>query len=185
MSTLIIGIGGAGGSLASHLHSTIGGRFVAINTDRNALNGSSASEKILIGESFLYGSGALSPSQARRAAEKSSLAIQQLFCGASKIILLAGLGGATGSGALPVIAELARVTRKNTMIGITLPFFFEEHRRRLAESALTELRSCGHSLAIHDLAESEQSLQSANIDQLSLLAIKIITTKVGDWLSHL
>lgn len=182
MPTLIIGIGGAGGALASHLHSTIGGRIVSINTDRSALNGNSAPEKMLIGESALHGLGALSPIQARRAAEKSSQAIQQLFCGATQVILLAGLGGATGSGALPIIADLAKVAMKKTMIGATLPFAFEDPRRMVAESALTALHTSGHTIALHDHADSEKNLQSASFEQLSLLAINNINTKVIDWI---
>lgn len=182
MPTLIIGIGGAGGSLASHLHSTIGGRIVAINTDRSALNDHSAPEQILIGESTLHGLGALSTLQARQAAEKSSLAIQQLFCGATQVVLLAGLGGSTGSGALPIIADLAKVAKKKTMIGATLPFAFEGQRRVVAESALAAVYASGHTTVLHDHAESEKNHQSASVEQLSLLAINNINTKVIDWI---
>lgn len=61
MPTLIIGIGGTFGSLASHLHSTSGSRIAAINTDRSTLNGNSAPEKMLIGESTLHGLGTPPP----------------------------------------------------------------------------------------------------------------------------
>ena len=141
----VIGVGGGGGNALNRMiRSNIKGiDFIAINTDAQALYHSEAVTKINIGKATTRGLGAGShPDVGRQAAEESSEEIKQAIDGAEMVFITCGLGGGTGTGAAPVIAEIARDLGIVTVAVVTKPFSFEGHRRRTqAEEGLENLKN--------------------------------------------
>ena len=139
----VVGIGGAGCSVVSRMkQSDIGGvSYCAINTDRSALGSCAAEEKLAIGERLTKGQGAGSrPEIGRMAAEESKNAIQKLFEGVDAVFLTAGMGGGTGTGAIPVVAEAARSAGVLTVAVVTMPFRWEGARKtRTADQGIQAL----------------------------------------------
>ncbi len=140
----IVGVGGGGTNAVNRMVETgvQGVEFIAVNTDAQALQMSSAMRKIPIGGRSAKGLGAGGdPEQGERAAEISRDALTDALEGADMVFLTAGLGGGTGTGATPVIADMARRARALTVAVVTLPFGFEGfQRRRAAEEGLARLR---------------------------------------------
>jgi len=141
----VLGVGGGGGNALNRMiKSNIKGiEFIAVNTDAQALYHNEAPVKINIGKATTRGLGAGShPDVGRQAAEESSEEIKQALDGAEMVFITCGLGGGTGTGAAPVIAELARDMGILTVGVITKPFTFEGHRRRTqAEEGLENLKN--------------------------------------------
>jgi cell division protein FtsZ len=141
----VIGVGGGGGNALNRMiKSNIKGiEFIAVNTDAQALYHSEATTKINIGKATTRGLGAgSSPEVGRQAAEESSEEIKQALDGADMVFITCGLGGGTGTGASPVIAELARDLGILTVGVVTKPFGFEGHRRKTqAEEGLENLKN--------------------------------------------
>jgi cell division protein FtsZ len=142
----IIGVGGGGTNAVNRMVETgvQGVEFVAVNTDNQALQLSLAMHKVSIGGRSGKGLGAGGdPQQGERAAEISRDALTDAVEGADMVFLTAGLGGGTGTGATPIIADIARRARALTVAIVTLPFSFEGYqRRKSAEEGLARLR--GH-----------------------------------------
>ena len=140
----IIGVGGGGTNAVNRMVETgvRGVEFIAVNTDNQALQLSAAMRRLPIGGRSAKGLGAGGdPGQGERAAEISRDALTEAIEGADMVFLTAGLGGGTGTGATPVIAEIARRARALTVAVVTLPFAFEGfQRRRSAEEGLARLR---------------------------------------------
>ncbi|HET6315255.1 MAG TPA: cell division protein FtsZ [Chloroflexota bacterium] len=140
----IVGVGGGGSNAVNRMVETgvQGVEFIAVNTDAQALQMSSAMRKIPIGGRSAKGLGAGGdPEQGERAAEISRDALTDALEGADMVFLTASLGGGTGTGATPVIADMARRARALTVAVVTLPFGFEGfQRRRAAEEGLARLR---------------------------------------------
>ncbi|HKH67454.1 MAG TPA: cell division protein FtsZ, partial [Reyranella sp.] len=140
----IIGVGGGGTNVVNRMIETgvQGVEFIAVNTDAQALHGSAAVRKIPIGGRSAKGLGAGGdPGLGERAAEISRDALTDAIEGADMVFLTAGLGGGTGTGAAPVVAEIARRARALTVGVVTMPFNFEGlQRRRTAEEGLARLR---------------------------------------------
>ena len=140
----IVGVGGGGTNAVNRMVETgvQGVEFIAINTDNQALQMSIASRKIPIGGRSAKGLGAGGdPQMGERAAEISRDALTEVIDGADMVFLTAGLGGGTGTGAAPLIADIARHARALTVAVVTLPFTFEGfQRRKTAEEGLARLR---------------------------------------------
>jgi cell division protein FtsZ len=140
----IVGVGGGGSNAVNRMveAGVHGVEFLAVNTDAQALQMSSAMRKIPIGGRSAKGLGAGGdPDQGERAAEISRDALTDALEGSDMVFLTAGLGGGTGTGAAPVIADMARRARALTVAVVTLPFSFEGfQRRRTAEEGLARLR---------------------------------------------
>ncbi|HLZ29574.1 MAG TPA: cell division protein FtsZ [Chloroflexota bacterium] len=140
----IVGVGGGGSNAVNRMVETgvQGVEFIAVNTDAQALQMSSAMRKITIGGRSGKGLGAGGdPQQGERAAEISRDALIDALEGADMVFITAGLGGGTGTGAAPIIAEIARHARALTVAVVTLPFSFEGYqRRKSAEEGLARLR---------------------------------------------
>lgn len=141
----VIGCGGGGGNALNRMiKSNIKGiEFIAVNTDAQALYHNEASTKINIGKATTRGLGAGSyPEKGKQAAEESSEEIKQAIDGADMLFITCGLGGGTGTGAAPVIAEIARDLGILTVAVVTKPFSFEGHRRKTqAEEGLENLKN--------------------------------------------
>ncbi len=141
----VVGVGGSGGNAISRMiNSRIKGvDFIAINTDAQALHHSQATEKIHIGRSITRGLGAgMNPEIGRVAAEESKKDIEKALKGADMVFVTCGLGGGTGTGAAPIIAEVAREVGALTVAVVTRPFGFEGvERARIAEEGLEQLKN--------------------------------------------
>jgi len=144
-SIKVVGVGGGGGNALNRMiKSNVRGiDFAAVNTDAQALYHSEAPLKINIGKATTRGLGAGShPEIGKQAAEESSEEIKQALDGADMVFITCGLGGGTGTGAAPVIAEIAKDLGILTVGVVTKPFSFEGHRRRThAEEGLENLKN--------------------------------------------
>ena len=128
----VVGVGGAGNNVVNRMVSsgTKGVEFIAVNTDKQALSISSATQKIQIGEKLTHGQGAGSdPEIGKRSAEESRNNISKSFEDADMVFITAGMGGGTGTGAAPTIADIARESGILTVGVVTKPFSFEGKRR--------------------------------------------------------
>jgi cell division protein FtsZ len=141
----VIGVGGSGGSAVNRMVSSKirGVEFLVANTDIQALHNSQAPVKLHIGKTITKGLGAgMEPDMGRRAAEESQNEIRDAMAGADMVFITCGLGGGTGTGAAPIVADLAKDIGALTIAVITKPFAFEGSQRRLiAEKGWDELAS--------------------------------------------
>ena len=148
----VIGIGGAGNNVVNRMAAgdTKGVEFIAVNTDKQALAVSGAKQTIQIGEKLTHGQGAGSdPDVGKRAAEESRNAITEALEGTDMVFLTAGMGGGTGTGAAPVVAEAAKDAGILTVGVVTRPFSWEGRRRALqAQQGVSELMGRVDSLLI-------------------------------------
>ena len=148
----VIGVGGAGNNVVNRMVSsgTKGIDFVAVNTDKQALGVSSATAKIQIGEKLTHGQGAGSdPEVGRKSAEESRNQLAKTLEDTDMVFITAGMGGGTGTGAAPVVAEIAKEMDILTVAVVTKPFGFEGPRRmRAAEAGISELQGKVDSLVI-------------------------------------
>ncbi|MBT6179924.1 MAG: cell division protein FtsZ [Deltaproteobacteria bacterium] len=140
----VIGVGGGGGNAINTMieHNITGVEFIAANTDQQALAKNLAGVKIPLGSTLTKGLGAgANPDVGREAALEDREQIAACLDGADMVFVTCGMGGGTGTGAAPVIAELARSMGCLTVGVVTKPFFFEGNRRRRhAEGGIMELR---------------------------------------------
>lgn len=140
----VVGVGGSGNNAISRMIDAKikGVEFVAINTDAQALHHSKAQEKVHIGKNLTKGLGAgMNPEIGRQAAEENRDEIQEVLKGADMVFVACGLGGGTGSGAAPIVAETAKELGALTVGVVTKPFAFEgSQRRSIAEEALENLK---------------------------------------------
>ena len=148
----VIGVGGGGNNVVNRMvrSGTKGVEFVAVNTDKQALNVSSATYKIQIGEKLTNGQGAGSdPEVGRKSAEENRTQISKALEDADMVFITAGMGGGTGTGAAPIVADIAKELGVLTVGVVTKPFRFEGMRRmKQAEGGITELRNKVDSLVI-------------------------------------
>ena len=148
----VIGVGGGGGNAVQHMlkESIDGVEFICANTDAQALTHSTARTVIQIGNSITKGLGAgANPEVGRQAALEDRDRIYDLMQGTDMVFITAGMGGGTGTGAAPVVAEVARELGILTVAVVTKPFFFEMKKRMtIAEEGIEELRQYVDSLII-------------------------------------
>lgn len=140
----VVGVGGSGGNAISRMMESKlkGVEFVAINTDSQDLHQNRATEKVHIGKNLTKGLGAgMNPDVGRQAAEENRDEIQEVLKGADMVFVTCGLGGGTGTGAGPIVAETAKESGALTVAVVTKPFAFEgAQRRAIAEEGLENLR---------------------------------------------
>jgi cell division protein FtsZ len=165
----VIGVGGGGGNAVNTMisYSLQGVDFIIANTDAQALGASSSPNKIQMGMEITKGLGAGSnPEIGKKSALESRDQIQQYLEGADMIFITAGLGGGTGTGAAPVIAEIARESGALTVAVVTKPFQFEGKKRNTqAEDGIAQLRDVVDTLIV----VPNQRLLSLGGRNLSLL----------------
>ncbi len=141
----VIGVGGGGSNAVNRMirAEMMGVEFIALNTDAQALLQSDAPHKIRIGDKITRGLGAGGDSSiGQRAAEEDAEKISAALEGSDMVFITAGLGGGTGSGAAPIVAEIAKDAGALTIGVVTKPFGFEGARRRLtAEKSIEELKA--------------------------------------------
>lgn len=148
----VIGVGGSGSNTVSRMarFDIASVELIAINTDAQALHFSKANKKILIGQNITNGLGTgMDAELGAKAAEESRKEILENLKGADMIFVTCGLGGGSGSGASPIIAEISKSLGILTIAVITTPFSFEgEQRKKIAETALKNLKNKVDSLLV-------------------------------------
>lgn len=145
----VVGVGGAGGNAVSHMirSGVQGVDFICCNTDAQALAATNAPVQIRLGNTGL-GAGA-KPDQGRAAAESAREEIRSALAGAHMVFITAGMGGGTGTGAGPIVAEVAKDLGILTVGVVTKPFSFEGNRRmKMSEDGIEELSKHVHSLIV-------------------------------------
>jgi len=145
----VIGVGGAGGNAVEHMlrRGVEGVEFICANTDHQALSRSSVKNVIQLGKTGL-GAGSR-PEAGRQAAEEARERIADALRGAHMVFITAGMGGGTGTGAAPVVAEIAKEMGILTVAVVSKPFDFEgPKRQKFAEAGLAELHERVHSLIV-------------------------------------
>lgn len=144
----VVGVGGGGCNSVNRMLETgvnlPGVEFIAINTDKNALSVNLASQKLCIGQKITKGFGAgTKPDIGQKAAEESADEIRAAIDGADMLFITAGMGGGTGTGAAPIVAQIAKEMGILTVAVVTKPFKFEGNHRMLnAEIGLENLAKC-------------------------------------------
>lgn len=171
----VIGVGGGGGNAINRMGKAgiNGVHLIAINTDKQALARSLAEEKIQIGEKVTSGRGAgAKPEIGQKSAEENRDAIIEALNGTQMVFVTAGMGGGTGTGAAPIIAEIAKEKGILTVGIVTKPFAFEgAHRMKQAEAGIAELAQHVDSLIVIPNERlkyvSEQKLTLANAFEIA------------------
>jgi cell division protein FtsZ len=139
----VIGIGGGGGNAVEHMvvENVEGVQFICANTDAQALKNSKAKYHLQLGEELTKGLGAgADPDIGRKAAEEDKEKIKEVLMGADMVFITAGMGGGTGTGAAPVVAEVAKEMGILTVAVVTKPFSFEGKQRAIsAETGIQQL----------------------------------------------
>lgn len=149
----VVGVGGGGNNMINHLHKTgtfSNIRLVIANTDSQHMKNNPAKTHILLGEKTTQGLGAgMRPEVGRKAAEESYDELKRAFDGSDLVIISAGLGGGTGTGATPIVANAAREAGALTIAVVTTPFKMEGKKRaRLAQESLVSLKEVCDSLVV-------------------------------------
>jgi cell division protein FtsZ len=147
----VIGVGGCGGNAVEHMirRGLAGVDFICANTDAQALKRSTASTQLQLGSALTRGLGAgAKPEIGRDAAMEDRDRIAELIDGADMLFITAGMGGGTGTGAAPVIADIAKQLNILTVAVVTRPFSFEAKRTRVAQAGVEELGKKVDSLII-------------------------------------
>ena len=170
----VVGCGGGGNNAVNRMVDAglRGVEFISINTDRQALSQTNAQVKIQIGEKLTKGLGAGAiPEVGRRAAEESREEIASALKGADLVFITAGMGGGTGTGAAPIVAEIARDLGTLTIAVVTKPFNFEgKQRMKNAEAGIAELKQHVDTLVV---IPNDRLLQVVNKGTTMLEAFRI------------
>lgn len=147
----VIGVGGCGGNAVDHMieQGVQGVEFIVINTDAQALKRSRARTQLQIGANITKGLGAgAKPSVGQAAAEEDRERIREMIEGANMVFITAGMGGGTGTGAAPIVAQIARELGILTVAVVTKPFTYEGNRMRFAKAGIEALHEHVDSLII-------------------------------------
>ena len=147
----VIGVGGCGGNAVEHMigKGLPGVEFIAANTDAQALKRSTAPVQLQLGSSLTRGLGAgARPEIGRDAAMEDKDRIAEMIEGADMLFITAGMGGGTGTGAAPIVAQVAKDRGILTVAVVTRPFRFEGKRQRVADAGIEELKKCVDSLIV-------------------------------------
>ncbi len=166
----VVGVGGGGGNAIDRMVEYVTGvEFISINTDKQSLNRSKATQKVQIGEKITHGKGAGSkPEVGEKAAEESREVIAELLKDTDMVFITAGMGGGTGTGAAPIVAEVAKEMGILTVGIVTTPFLFEGKRRmEQAQQGIQKLQQHVDSLIVipnerlKHISEEKITLQNA------------------------
>ena len=188
----VIGVGGAGNNVINRMmESEVNGvDFIVINTDKQDLNKSTCPNKLQIGEKLTGGMGAGSkPEIGRKSAEESRAAISKILEDTDMVFITAGMGGGTGTGAAPIVADLAREAGILTVGVVTKPFKFEgANRMRQAESGIADLGAKVDSLIVipNDRLKyvTDQKITFANAFGIADDVLKQAVTSISELVAY-
>ncbi len=187
----VVGVGGGGNNTVQRLikANVKGTKFAAINTDKNVLDGNLAEEKILIGKKLTKGFGAgAKPEIGAGAAEEDREKLKEMIAGVDLLFITAGMGGGTGTGAAPVLAQLAKEMGILTVAVVTKPFAYEKKDKMIkAEEGIQKLKDYVDTILIvpnskasevfPDVPAKESYLLIDNVIRNSIIGIVEIVTK--------
>jgi len=177
----VIGVGGCGANMVTWLFNKgiTGATVYACNTDALHLSVTKADEKILIGRELTRGLGAGgTPQKGREAAKEAIVDLKKAVSGADMIFVLAGMGGGTGTGASPVIAQMAKETGAVVISVVTMPFEAEKARIDKAEFGLQELREVTDTCIVLDNNRLVDIAGQLPIEQAFAVANELVSTMV-------
>ncbi len=188
----VIGVGGAGNNVINRMiESNVEGvDFVVVNTDKQDLNKSICKNKIQIGEKLTGGMGAGSkPEIGQKSAEESRAQISKIMEGTDMVFITAGMGGGTGTGAAPIVADLAHEAGILTVAVVTKPFKFEgANRMRQAEAGIAELHDKVDSLIVipNDRLKyvTDQKITFANAFGIADDVLKMAVTSIAELVGY-
>ncbi len=188
----VVGIGGAGNNVVNRMvkSGTQGVEFIAVNTDKQALAVSNANQKIQIGEKLTHGQGAGSnPDIGKKSAEENRTNIAKAVEDADMVFITAGMGGGTGTGAAPTVADIAREAGILTVGVVTKPFKFEGKRRMdQANEGIKELLGKVDSLLIipNDRLKyaTDQKVTLANAFEIADDVLRQAVTSISDLIKN-
>ena len=188
----VVGIGGAGNNVVNRMvnSGTQGVEFIAVNTDKQALAVSNADQKIQIGEKLTHGQGAGSdPEIGKKSAEESRNNIAKSVEDADMVFITAGMGGGTGTGAAPTVADIAREAGILTVGVVTKPFKFEGKRRMdQANEGIKEMLGKVDSLLIipNDRLKyaTDQKVTLANAFEIADDVLRQAVTSISDLIKN-
>lgn len=188
----VVGVGGAGNNVVNRMvkAGTQGVEFIAVNTDKQALAVSNADQKLQIGEKMTRGQGAGSdPDIGKRSAEESRNNIAKAIEDADMVFITAGMGGGTGTGAAPTVAEIAREAGVLTVGVVTKPFKFEGKRRMdQANAGIKEMLGRVDSLLIipNDRLKyaTDQKVTLANAFEIADDVLRQAVTSISDLIKN-
>ncbi|MEM3698055.1 MAG: cell division protein FtsZ [Candidatus Bathyarchaeia archaeon] len=178
---VVVGVGGAGNNTVTRLMEmgVVGAECIAVNTDALHLSVSKAHQKVLIGEKLTKGLGVGGDSKLGRAAiEESRKRIEDLLSDVDIAFITAGLGGGTGTGAAPVIAEIARRKGAITVGVVTTPFRIEKGRMEYAAAALTEMRRQCDTVVVIDNNKLMQLMPQLPINEAFKVADQVLANMI-------
>lgn len=177
----VIGAGGAGSNMVSWLHKKgiQGADITAANTDKQHLDITSADHKVLIGRDLTRGLGCGGfPQKGREAAKESIHELKEILQGADMVFLCAGMGGGTGTGSAPVVAQLAKEMGCIVISTVTMPFNIERARVDKAEFGLQELRQVSDTVIVIDNNRLVQIAGNLPIQQAFAVANELVSTMI-------
>ena len=188
----VVGVGGAGNNVVNRMvkSGTQGVEFISVNTDKQALAVSNADQKIQIGEKLTHGQGAGSdPEVGKRSAEESRNNIAKSLEDSDMVFITAGMGGGTGTGAAPTVADIAREAGVLTVGVVTKPFKFEGKRRMdQANAGIKELLGKVDSLLIipNDRLKyaTDQKVTLANAFEIADDVLRQAVTSISDLIKN-
>ncbi|MDH7478038.1 MAG: cell division protein FtsZ, partial [Candidatus Bathyarchaeota archaeon] len=178
---VVIGVGGAGNNTVTRLMEmgVVGAECIAVNTDALHLSVSRAHQKILIGGKLTKGlEVGGNPKLGRAAIEESRKRIEDLLSDVDIAFITAGLGGGTGTGAAPVIAEIARRKGAITVGVVTMPFRIEKGRMEYAAAALTEMRRQCDTVVVIDNNKVMQLMPQLPINEAFKVADQVLANMI-------
>jgi cell division protein FtsZ len=178
---VVVGVGGAGNNTTGRLMDMEASNVecIAINTDALHLSASNAHQKVLIGKKLTKGLGVGGdPKLGRAAIEESRSLVEDLLSGAHIVFVTAGLGGGTGTGAAPVVAEIAREKGAITVGVVTTPFRIEKGRSEYASKALVEMRRQCDTLVIIDNNKLMQLVPQLPINDAFRMADQVLANMI-------
>ncbi len=181
LNIYVVGVGGGGNNSIDRLSriGVYGARTVAVNTDKEHLQNKKADKKMLIGRSHNRGRGAGGdPAVGKECAESASGGFKKLFSDADLVFLATGLGGGTGTGATPVITEMARRSGAMVIDIVTLPFSVEGNRKEMAWRGVHKIESYANSTIILDNDKLLEVSPDVPIDQGFGLMDSVISSLV-------
>ncbi len=178
---VIVGCGGAGGNTVNRLHAigVKGAETIAINTDKQALDLVEADKKLLVGKSITRGLGAGGyPEVAERCAEQARGKLEEMLRGADLVFITAGMGGGTGTGTAPVVADIAKKHGAIVVGMVSTPFNVERARILKGDSGLQKLRNKSDSVIVLDNNRLLQYVPNLPIDQAFSVMDQLIAETV-------
>ncbi|MEM2089615.1 MAG: cell division protein FtsZ [Candidatus Pacearchaeota archaeon] len=177
----VIGVGGAGCNMVTWLFNKgiTGATVYAVNTDALHLSISKADEKILIGKELTRGLGCGGfPEKGREAAKEAIVDLKRAVSGADMVFVLAGMGGGTGTGAIPIVAQLAKEVGAITIGVVTMPWETERARIDKAEFGLQQLREVTDTVIVIDNNRLVDIAGNLPIEQALAVANELVSTMI-------